>query len=85
MTGSCAIFPEDIGFKVNYSLVQPRFFYMCLSRLYHLQLPEARVRELRGAVVDPQRRLDVIGWAVMGAGGALALGGLVMAAWAKYC
>ena len=49
------------------------------------QLPEARVRELRGAVVDPQRRLDVIGWAVMGAGGALALGGLVMAAWAKYC
>ena len=59
-----------------------RFFYICLS---HLQLPEARVRELRGAVVDPQRRLDVIGWAVMGAGGALALGGLVMAAWAKYC
>ena len=43
------------------------------------------MRELRGAVVDPQRRLDVIGWAVMGAGGALALGGLVMAAWAKYC
>ena len=48
-------------------------------------MPEEKIKELRAAVIDPQRNLDLIGWAVMGAGGAIAIGGLVMAAWAKYC
>ena len=48
-------------------------------------MPEEKIKELRATVIDPTRNLALIGWAIMGAGGAIAVGGLVMAAWAKYC